>query len=234
MAYRKRAQKRRVYRKRTAGNSTAKIQQIVKRQLNKVVETKMSSFGAENQQLYHNVPYQLISNGFNTAQGVTDPTQNPSANRIGDSLLVKALNIKIWLANKADRPNQIYRVTLLLRRINSGGVPVGSPFTLITGVGNNLLAFPNHEANVTKVLYDKMHTFNMDTDQSSGGSTKEVHKYVQIYKTFNTQVTYLSGGSIPKNYTPQLFITAYDSYGTLTSDNISSAAYAARLYFQDA
>lgn len=234
MPDRKRGQTRRRRAPKGKRNMYQIAKQVVDTQLNKVVETKMSSFGSEDSQLYHNVPFQLVQNAFNTSQGLTDPTANASSNRVGDSILVKAWNLKLWLATKDDRPNQIIRVTLLLRRTNSGGIPTTDPFLVVTGTGNKLLAFPKHEENVVKVLYDKMHTFNLDTAQPTGAALKEAHKFVHIYKKMNTKVTYTNGTSVPKNWTPQVWITAYDSYGTLQTDKLSTAAYSSRIYFQDA
>ena len=222
--------------KTSKGKMASIARSVVKSELNKTVELKDNPYGLENQQLYHNVPLNIDSNIFYTTQGLTDPQAASGSNRIGDSVYFKSLTHKLWLANKLDRPNLMYRVTIVYRKTTAGTVPTSAPYVSVTNNGNIMLSDLNMEnGQVAAVLYDKVFTYNDGHDISSGGSTKESHHLVQIFRRLNTKCTYYGdNATVPKAFTPQLWVTAYDSYGTLISDNVASCGFQRHCRFTDA
>lgn len=241
MAFRKRAYRKRTnttsrVKKTRSNNQVAKIaKSVVQKELKKTVEVKDDPYGQENLQLYHNVPKLVDSNGFFTSQGTTDPSGSSSNNRIGDSVFFKHLNCKLWLAQKSDRPNLMYRISLIYRRTNSGAILTGQPYVNRTGNGNYMLGdIDMEDAGVAAILYDKVFTFNDGHDLSSGGTVKEAHHLIKIFKRLNHKCVYYGdSGTIPRKFTPQLWITPYDSYGTLTTDNVASCGFQRNIKFTD-
>ena len=93
------------------------IKKIVSAQVDEEVEDKAYVMGAENQQLYHNKPFyvgkllQAIQQGIEDGDQGTGISGNPKC-RLGDQIELKNVNIRLWLSNKLDRPNVMYKGVL--------------------------------------------------------------------------------------------------------------------------
>ena len=200
----------------------------------------------ENVQLYHNLgssnanvsgliqlfnPWADIVKGSNSYQ------------RIGDCITPRGMAIRLWLATKLDRPNVMFRILVVRVPKMLGGVAVTNSNIQLFGqshlgaCGNNLLQSLDSDRGI-KAYYDKV--ISIERGASGGGaggitSGKECHKIVKLWiKRKNARdITYDSQMSIIVNNPLVVYVIPYDSYGTLTTDNIASCAYCAKLYYKD-
>lgn len=170
-------------------------------------------------------------NMLQTVQGQTQFT------RIGDKVWAKGLKVKMWLSNKSDRSNVIYRIFAVAMppdQLNS------SPANFWSGAvtGNNyLLEMINTDR--YKVLYNKM--VNVQTTSKWPVPplefvARETSRYHSFYLKLNRMIGYgLDNGSLPK-YQKDIIgigVIAYDATGTLATDNIGSYRLKSRFYFKD-
>ena len=254
---RKYSSKRKTYRKSRRGKFSRKGRQQsfkarVKRVILKTAETKTITIGNEDTQLYHDVgntagpstnqsailfdPWSYIS------QGTTYKT------RIGDQLMPRGISVKLWMANKQDRPNIIYRiiVVVLARQIN-GTIPTYNNVDLFkatdVGTNNTTIIAEFDRDKVKKVLYDKL-VRNEGLAQSSTGSAlfpsanfrgRERHcvKKLWIKAKQQRNIVYNSGTNVHQNNFMALYVIPYDSYSTLQTDNIATVAMFTKLYWKD-
>jgi hypothetical protein len=219
--------------------------------MNKATETKFFDIAVENAQLYHNIGYHTTtptvlsvpssdSTFFNPWADI--PAGTGRANRIGDKITPLSMNLKIWLANKADRPNVMYRV-IVVRCPKSFGTTIMNynniyPFQLSQiGTTGNCMVLPLDYDKGFKPYYDRV--FNVQAGFSTlwgNTSGKEVHKIINLKikrRSRNSIVFDSSDGRIVNNPLA-LYIIPYDSYGTLITDNIASYSYYCRMYYKDA
>jgi len=244
MAYTRKPATRKIYRKKTGVKKVAKrtsttsqksLVALIKKVSLKQCETKTCHSIAENLQLYHNVPHIRFSL-LRTSQGITDADTgtNSYSNRIGDEIVARGIAIKLWIANKLDRPNIMYR--LVVCKYESSITPTSS--LIFKGANPNKMMDNLNKEKIT-IVYQKI--FSLQTGMSAAGDAagnpfvgKECHTYRKIWIPLNNKkVLYDDGGQVPK-FTDYLFtITPYDSYGTLTTDNVASYAFEYNLYFKD-
>eukprot|EP01047_Picozoa_sp_COSAG01_P075511 COSAG01_NODE_12960_length_1656_cov_1236.248555_3_plen_177_part_01 len=86
------------------------VRAIARAEAMEVPEKKNFLWVDENKQLIHNKS-DYVLNFLSCKQGVTDPNSTPGTNlvRIGDEFYLYNINIRLYLANKADRPNVTYK-----------------------------------------------------------------------------------------------------------------------------
>jgi hypothetical protein len=172
-------------------------EKTVKNVLNRNTQTKYYDIGDENVQVYHNMGR---SGGAILGAPYGDPTFfNPwsdippgtgRANRIGDKIRPLSMSITLWIANKLDRPNIMYRVMVLrmpksigAQLTNSSNVDLFQAPQL--GANGNRMCLPLDQDRGIKAYYDR--TFNLQTGLSgvlSGSITgfpKESHKLIKIH-----------------------------------------------------
>jgi hypothetical protein len=207
----------------------------------KKAETKYYDFANEDVQLYHNTgvtggahirslfwdPWQLIPQGTNRY------------NRIGDTISPTGMKINLWISNKADRVNVLYRIVACIvpRSYNGGQVTWGSidPAPVVqSGACGNYAILPWDKEKGIKVLYDRTFTISGKWQTNAAGALKECSKKVKLYiKRKRAKTIKYTQGGVPINNIMALYVIPYDAYGTLTTDDIASCAYHARLYFKD-
>ena len=207
------------------------VEKIARQQALKVVkkqsEVKQSMFHAENQQLFHMMPY-FHNNALYTTHG-TDSGDRPGnwANRIGDEIYLKSLNMRFQLYNKQDRPNVHYRIIVFW--YESATTPTLSD--VLDAQGNLMLNQTNRET--ISVIHDRVYP-----GVYTGPVGKEFSRIVNINKRWkNKKITYNDAAS-PNSSTPKMkdlawFVLATDAYGTLTTDNIASFAVQYSVKFQE-
>jgi len=215
--------------------SNSKLISLIKSISLKQSETKKCHSVAENLKLYHNVPGIRFS-FLRTSQGITDADTgaNSYANRIGDEIIARGIGIKLWIANKLDRPNVMYRIIVF--KYESSLTPTAT--LLFKGANGNKMMDNLNKETIT-VMYQKI--FSLQTGLSASGDAagspfvgKECHTYRKIWIPLkNQKVLYNDGGQVPKFLDYGFAIVPYDSYGTLTTDNIASYAIEYNLYFKD-
>jgi len=221
----------------------------VTRVLMKKAETKYFDIAEENVQLYHN-------NGTSTTlasnPGSLQTIFNPWADiqvgyfrnqRIGDRIIPRGMSLKIWFANKSDRPNVMFRVIICRApKIVSGSTVTYNsmyPFQPADlGTTGNQMILPLDKDRGIKAFYDK--TFNLQLGTSNvevpilGYVGKELHMVKKFWiKSKGRPIQYDQASATIVNNPLLVYVIPYDSYGTLKTDNIASVSYFSRLYYKD-
>jgi hypothetical protein len=178
-------------------------------------EVDLKSYYAQdgNFQLYHNVParYYNLPNLFDSIVNGTN-----YHGRIGNRIHVKDVEILMVLNNKTDRPNVSYRFVLC-----------AAPTAANTDAASELFAYGGftglHIPTNSVLLHDQVFPQNqgsgMDNNITPNKERSFTHRVVVpinkpiVYNTDQSCTTRLIG-----------WVTAYDAYGTLTTDNIASIA----------
>lgn len=226
----------------------ANFQSRVKRVLLKKAETKMFDIGAENVQLYHNIGANAL--GFtNAIPNWFDPWSRIAKgtnrwNRIGDRVTPRGVSLRLWLANKRDRPNLYYRIVVCSLPKTTTGLTGASittaqfdPFEAsqqFSDSQNVLTLFTDKDRGV-RTLYDKTILVQQNAAFAEAGHTREIHKFVKLWirRKGGRDIVFDSDYSFTNSNPLAVFVIPYDSYGTLTSDNVASCAGVMRLYYKD-
>lgn len=199
----------------------------------KNTETKVTFTSVENQNLFHNGGntnnFAQRVNLLATTQGTAD------TNRIGDEVFASYLRIKLWLSNKLDRPNVMYRILVYTAPVNKSAT---ADFVDLFkgGNANRMLGIVN--SGIYKLRYHKMIQPKAgDYSLESGSANKERSTYHAINIPLNNRrIKYQATASqIPRDQQDHLVlaIIAYDAFGTLTTDNIASYACQTAFYYKD-
>lgn len=220
--------------------SVNQVKAIAKSTLMKTAETKVSENAFENRQLYHNVLDKSENNPLYTTQGTTDgDTQGVAQNRVGDMIQGVKLWWKVMLFNKEDRPNLHYRMLVVRQQTDRDSnynptLPTDFKLELLNNNGNMLFASSSQER--ATVVIDKIIRLASPNSYQGEFAAKEIQKIVNLNYRIpksHQNIYYHDGGSVPKRWIYNLYIVAYDSYGTLTTDNIASYAYSRYFYYKD-
>lgn len=236
--YKKRSMvKRRAIRpvRRYRGKSKASLVKLIKKVSLAKCETKNTHQIVENTDLYHNLET-ITTNLLYTRQGISDNNTGTSsyAMRIGDEVIARGLQFKMWFATKSDRPNVMFKIIFF--KYYTQSTPPTSVFKS-QGSSNRMIRDLDNEK--LKVIKVKQFNLNIGTSHSviTSGTwyPKEAHKYVKCYIPLkNARIKYIADDSgTPRNYDYGFAVVPYDSYGTLTTDIIASFAYNVKFYFKD-
>ena len=245
--YKKKRSYRKSYRRKARGKRT-NLKRIVQKVLAKNTETKYYDIGDENVQVYHNMgrsggavfgnPYG-DSTFFNPWSDI--PPGTGRANRIGDKIRPMSMTITLWLANKLDRPNLMYRV-LVVRMPKSIGATLTTSSNVdlfqapqLGAVGNRIV-LPIDTDRGMKAYYDRTFTTNVGFSYDNVNSRGlEVHKKVNIHlrRKNAREIIFDSAAQNIVNSPLALYVIPYDSKGTLVTDNIASYAYICRMRYKD-
>lgn len=199
-------------------------------------ETKNTHQIVENTDLYHNLET-ITTNLMYTRQGIADNNTGTSSYsmRIGDEVVARGLQFKMWFATKEDRPNVMFKIVFF--KYYTQSTPPTSVFKS-QGSSNRMI----RDLDTEKLKIIKVKQFNLNIGYSAIAGTsgsavarKEAHKYVKCYiPLYNAKIKYISDDSgTPRNYDYGFAVIPYDSYGTLTTDIIASFAYNVKFYFKD-
>lgn len=208
-------------------NSQIKLmRKIARDEAMEVPEKKNFLWVDENKQLIHNKSV-YIANFLSCKQGVTDPNSTPGTNlvRIGDEFYLYNINIRLYLANKYDRPNVTYKAFLFWydsdMTLSDSAVYFTQQNKLLDRINNESIS-----------LLDQV--IVKSTNNYAGPTEKEKTYLATLNKSWKgRKVTYDEGATIPKNRTLGMAIVCYDSYGTLQTDNIASYAYNCQITMSD-
>jgi len=225
----------------------ATFQTRVNRVLLKKAETKYFDRGVEHNQLYHNTgfgagigptfPVASIPNFFNPWINIVQGTGRQ--NRIGDKITPRGMRLKMYIANKADRPNTMVRIIVaVLPKVLNGSI-VGCQFDPFQGAnsglcGNNMLLPADTDKGV-KFLYDKIHHMTGSQRVTDNPAAKEQTKVIKLWikSRRGTPIVYDTTSTDIVNKPIAVYAIPYEQFSTLTSDNIASVACFQRLYFKD-
>lgn len=238
---------------RKSGSLKSKMRNIAKEEALRLAETKTVGRYGENFQLFHNVP--VIVGGYlqQITQGVTNPTNLKLTNaRIGNELYLKNIKQKIWLSNKLDRPNVMYRIIMFKWNANQGAA---SPFPTVNDIFNwnqtgnlpNCMILNTNKERIT-VLKDKYIFSDANYAQpyqtqpfpviaGPGILGRERSQLVTMNKDFkNQKIIYedtLDGTQRVKSKDIYFCYCAYDAWGSIVTDNIASYAVNHEINFKD-
>lgn len=210
----------------------------------KKTETKWTDYYSENIQLYHNVG-NSVGNivALNPYGIISDPWKQIAVGaarylRVGDKITPVGMKLNLWLANKNDRPNMIYRIIIgyYASKINpdtgARWNPINNEKIMTVAGGNNLNNMLDPER--FRAIKDKIVRIENGVAENAAGAGKETHKKLSFWISRRKRSTIIfdANGSIV-NSPLAVFVVPYDSYGTLVTDNIASCAYNYRLYWKD-
>lgn len=217
------------YRRRSKMN-TKLMMRVARRAVLKNTETKFVTYAAQNGQLNHDTPTHIINNLLATTQGQTQFT------RVGDEVYPIGVKFKLWLSNKLDRPNVMYRVIFYrptTDTVGSNAIPAN--FWVSTANNNKLMEYINTD----KYTVVKDITINPkagDYSLESGATNRERSFMKQFWFPSKGPLKYQTdNGNVPKfqKHCLSLIVCAYDAYGTLTTDTIASCSWSYKFYFKD-
>lgn len=222
--------KRKVYRK-------PRLSTVIKNIALKQCETKRSNFYNENINLSHNVTY-YIDNLMRTEEGGTNPTGGFVNNRVGNAVTARGLSVKLWISNKVDRPNVMYKIFLVSHptRLVSSTLNDTVFWQGLDGTGSTMNRMMDHVAiNRVKILKALQIGPSHEANYSQNPDKHEKSRLVQFYVSLrNKNVMYnADNAQMPAFSTLALAIVPYDSYGSLQTDIVASFAYNIRFYFKD-
>lgn len=250
MVYNKYKSKYRKWKKRARGKYGRKtgrrsFQSRVKRVLMKTAETKYYDIGFENEQLYHNCgTFQTLFPGyvrsipqwFNPWSVIPKGTNR--MDRIGDVINPVGMSVKLWIANKIDRPNTMVRVIVaIVPKIEGVDVviPRWNPFQIPnSGTLGNYMIMPADKDKGVKFLYDKIH--KPQTPGSYNWNTlKEATKVLKLWikRKRANKITFSTSTPEIVNKPLAIYVIPYEQYSTLNTDNIASCAGYMRMYYKD-
>lgn len=225
------------------------FQTRVNRVINKKTETKYFDLGVENNQLYHNLGWgtslipptvcSSISNWFNPWINIGQGTSRFT--RIGDEISPRGMLLKMFLANKIDRPNVQYRIIVArLPKIYNGSITTLSfdPFQAANaGTCGNLQLLPADKDKGVKFYYDRIH--RMPSQQFSNidgpGTKKEITKTVKLWikRKRAGKIRFDTNGNTLVNSPVAIYVLPYEQFSTLTTDNVASVTGFMRMYYKD-
>jgi hypothetical protein len=202
------------------------VRKVARQVLRKTMEVKVAGADGENVQLFHNKPF-YQGNMLYTQQGVQDNEDlQANASRIGDEILLRNVNLRLWLSNKLDRPNVMYKCILFWYR---EGVSLSDAYVFFTQK-NKMLDRLNTE-NIS--IIDQKTVFSKE--MYLNGTEKFEHSQLC---TLNgnwkgKKIKYADGSTQPSDKNIGWCIVCYDAFGTLQTDNIASFAFNFNTRFQD-
>ena len=192
-------------------------------------ETKMAISASGAITLLHNVSAQVYQNLAATQQGITDGLS--TLNRLGDTVTPIGFKLFVQLRSPADRPNVTYKMWI----VKSWGTANPATFLPVKAITGNLLLDP---VDTEKCSVVKTFTYKSPSNywQGSLATSKENCFFKKLWIPL-PRTPYVYGGdngTLGKKFQYTLYCTAYDTVGTLITDNIGSVNVDCCFYFKDA
>ena len=201
---------------------------------------------AENIDLYHNAggTGNLVSISTGRAANMLSTAASQfQGGRTGDYLRGKGVSVKLWLSNKLNRPNVMYRVMVV--QYFHGFNPTASNSLWRAGASPNLM-LASVDFDKFRIRYDRTFPVGSGISASSVGTNllpsanwvgKEHSRQVKFWIGTPGIVKYQTdNGQIPasEKHCLALYVMAYDAFGTLTGDVIGTCAYEITFNWTDA
>lgn len=190
------------------------------------VETKMVTYNSALA-IYHNLSSRYGGNLLGTVQGIADATG--ASARIGDTINLRGLKFLMQFRQPADRPNVNWKVWIIKVKGNPS-TPASVPVKAITG---NLMLDP---IDTEKCVLIRQLTFKHPDNywQGTAGTSKETCFFRKVWLPLRGKYVY-SGDNADtgRDYQIYMFVTAYDTTGSLITDNIGTFQCSNMLYFKD-
>jgi hypothetical protein len=180
----------------------------------------MKTYYTGMQNLYHNSWFADNDMAY-IAQG------DGKEHRSGDEVFLQTMVTKVHINSKPDRQASMIRALLVRVPADKAATPAAD---LFEGGTNGMINFVN--TNECAILAQKIVRMQGTTVWDNGTVKKDLNQSIVLKANFKNQKTRYDG-NYPKFFSVRLFLLAYDSHGTLTSDNIADYMMVSRLYFKD-
>ncbi len=203
------------------------VKKIAKSVAMTIPEKKVFGFREENVQLFHNKALYLAS-WLSCKEGTADDNDGAAGRliRIGDELYLRNINIRLWLSNKLDRPNVMYKIFLFWydskATLSDSEVFFTQTNKMLDRINNERISIIDQQTIFSGPSYEN-------------GTEKHEHSYLCTMRGRwkGKKITYNEGGALPKKRDIGLAVVCYDAFGTLQTDNIASFAYDGIITVQD-
>jgi len=168
------------------------------------------------------------------------PPGTGRANRVGDKITPLSMSLKLWIANKKDRFNVMYRVIIArMPKAIGGTLTTSSNVDIFQAAqlgasGNNMILPVDHDKGI-KPYYDRTFTIYNSANWIDSNSQKEKARLIKI-KIKRKKASNIVFDSVSQNIVNSplaLYVIPYDAYGTLETDNIASYSFHTRMYYKD-
>jgi hypothetical protein len=180
--------------------------------------------------MFHNVSQRFGGNLLQTTQGITDDGTVVS-NRIGDTITPVGLKFLFQFRQPADRPNVNWKVWILKVK----GNPSLTLYVPVKSITGNLMLDPidTEKAVVMKVLNFK---YNDNYWAGTLATSKETNFFRQCWIPLPRRpyVYSADNATAGRDYQVLMYAAAYDTTGSLITDNIGTIAVDVLHYFKDA
>lgn len=193
----------------------------------KVAETKTVDTASSENQLYHNW---WTGSAFESLTSIPNlPAQGTGENqRVGNEIYVSGVKLYLQILIKNDRLNSKVRVVIFKHNPNFGKSVYTDWFDNVM----NVMVDPADRGRA-KVVYDRIHGLK---NVNPTNSTDEVTMFRQIWLPIKEKYKFRDDGAQSLSYdknTYTIVAMAYDTAGSLTTDNVASIKWYSRLYFKD-
>lgn len=245
---RSRSFRRRLGSRRRSGKSrrtmgTRRFKARVKKVVMNQAETKDFTIGVENVQLYHNVGCSAlgfttsIPDLFNPWARIAKGTQ--SFNRIGDVITPRGMALKIYMANKDDRPNTAIRIIVAVLPKSVGSTVTAAAFDPFEQIQNysdvqNAMCLNADKDRGIKFLYDKIHRMPVQAVQVNTVKFCEMTKYIKLWiRNKRGQIVFDREAQNIVNKPIAVYAIPYEQYSTSVLSNVASLAAQLKMYYKD-
>lgn len=205
---------------------TRAVRKVASTVIHQKAETKTVGAIKENLQLYHNKPT-YFGGLLQTSQGDADPDNYSTFEaRDGDKIALTNVNVRLWLSNKLDRPNVMYKCYLFWYDdkavLNDALVFFTQTNKMLDRINNEQIGIIDQKTIFSKEMY-------------LNGTEKFEHSQLC---TLNgnwkgKKIVYDNGATMPSHKNIGFCVVCYDAYGTLQTDNIASFAFNYACRFKD-
>lgn len=226
---------RKTARKNTKGfNKNKSLVSLIKKVTLKQSELKYCDYNYGKTELYHN-----IHNNFATTPitGIGPIQGNGDAQRIGNEILLSGIKLTFMFYTKLDRPNTKFRVIIYSAPYNSYS-PANTYATIFDDVTSNTMidSVDKDAIKVHKQFY--VYPKNISANLTGLGTDvvgKEVTTFRKIWVPYRTKVKFVDDASTAEitNRSYYVMVMAYDSYGSLTTDNVGAVQCWQRYFYRD-
>ncbi len=219
-------------RRRTRTTLSSKQKKEVRKIAAQVVDDEIEDirqvYIGENKQLYHNKTYYVGALMSSIAQGVEtgDGPNQYKAVRKGDIINLKNINIRLWISNKGDRPNVMYKGVLFWYQADT---TLGDATVYLTQTNKMLDRYNYKQIKIIDRFIINSNNNYANTPGKERSQLTTLHKRYKVKK-----IQFDSNTVTPKGWDLGFAVVTYDAYATLQTDNIASMAYNVELTFQDA
>lgn len=214
-------------RKKPPASSTAKLTKLIKKVSLSQCETKRSSSYLENRNIMHNIT-EYHGNFLNTTQGDGNPdgaNQYPGQ-RIGNEIIAKALNFKIYLERQASNLSTHFKVIIFKYPSHNFTLNDGNFWQGANGVGGlNVLRI------IDTIATNKITVLKQIIVRPNDVQTKELSFTVPLK---NKKIVYNDNNSVtPKDFNIGMAFVGCDKIGSATTNQVGEMNYAWKLTYKD-